>query len=186
MTDRYEMECMGETVTMIVDDDGVEFLGWDEDAELAAQALGFEPSNCWIVSQIIKNGRLDEELLSYSRRSDNAEVVETLIAAGAYVEAKDKDGWTPLHLAAWNGRDSIVEMLLAADADVDARTNAGWTPLYWAARKGHDSIVEILLAAGADVDARSNDGWTPLHLAAQHGHDSIVEILLAAGAKDTR
>jgi len=170
---------------MIVDDDGVQFVGWDEDAELAAQALGFEPSNCWVVSQAVKHGTLDDDLIKQSSLG-NIAVVGALLAAGADVDARSNDGWTPLHLAAWNGRDSIVEMLLAADADVDARTNAGWTPLHGAAWKGRDSIVEMLLAADADVDARTNDGWTPLHLAAQHGRDSIVEILLAAGAKDTR
>jgi ankyrin repeat protein len=58
-----------------------------------------------------------------------------LIAAGSEVDMPDKDGWTPLHLAAMMGHEEIVMILLDAGADANKRTTAkkygcesGWKP----------------------------------------------------------
>lgn len=40
---------------------------------------------------------------------------------GINVNAKEEDGWTPLHLAAQNGHKEIVDALLAKEADVNAK-----------------------------------------------------------------
>ena len=47
------------------------------------------------------------------------------------VNAKNKDGWTPLHLAATKGRIEIVEYLVEKGAeDVNAKNEYGQTPLH--------------------------------------------------------
>jgi len=38
-------------------------------------------------------------------------------------------GWTPLHMAAYNGYRDVAELLVADGADVNARDNHNWTPL---------------------------------------------------------
>ena len=48
----------------------------------------------------------------------NAPVASELIRAGADINAKDKDGKTPLMLAVVNGYQSLVELLLGNDADI--------------------------------------------------------------------
>ena len=63
---------------------------------------------------------------------------------GADVNAKDKDGDTPLHDAAFRGHKEMVELLLANGADVMARDNSGLTPLHEAHRRRHKEIVELL------------------------------------------
>ena len=58
----------------------------------------------------------------------HASVVKAPLDAGAKPDARDKNGWTPLHWAAHEGHASVVEALLAAGAKPDARNGEGKTP----------------------------------------------------------
>ena len=110
------------------------------------------------------------------------DLVQCLLTAGASVDARDMDDWTPLHTAAWQGQSGIADMLLVAGASVDARDMDDWTPLHMAAWQGRTGVADVLLAAGASVDARDMDDWTPLHMAAWQGQTEVANVLLAAGA----
>jgi len=52
------------------------------------------------------------------------EIAELLIAAGADVNAKNDNGWTPLHNAAGNNKE-VVELLIAKGADLNAKVKGG-------------------------------------------------------------
>ena len=60
---------------------------------------------------------------------ENIGAVKQHLAAGADVNAKNVDGWTPLHEAAFGGRKEIVELLISNGADVNAKGESGRTPL---------------------------------------------------------
>jgi len=105
--------------------------------------------------------------------------VKTLLAEGADVNTRDKDGATALLTVAMKGYKDVVEVLLANKADVNAKDKAGWTPLHAAAEHGHKDIVELLLAHKADVNAKTEGGSTPLHVAAGNGQKDVAELLLA-------
>ena len=49
---------------------------------------------------------------------------------GADVNARQNDGWTPLHLVAVNGQPVAVQLLLDSKADTNSRNEAGNLPLY--------------------------------------------------------
>ena len=137
----------------------------------------------------------------------NIEAVKQHLAAGADVNAKDGDGFTPLDVAiqfkkaeaadllrkhggkygsiqfaAAGGDTEALKEFLAAGADVNAKNKYGSTPLRYAAGNGHKEVHELLITKGADVNAKAGDGTTPLHNAAVYGHNEIAELLIANGA----
>ena len=108
--------------------------------------------------------------------------VRTCLRAGANPEARDEDGDTPLHNAAYNGHVGAIAALLEAGADLEARDENGATPLHWAAGEGHAGVIAALLEAGADPRARDESSATPLHWAADEGDAGVIAALLEAGA----
>ena len=87
------------------------------------------------------------------------------------VRARDKDGATPLHLAARYGRTpDIVAALVKAGADLAAENRQGNTPLHAAAEFGKaPSMIEALLDAGADPAAKNGAGQSPADLIGGNG-----------------
>ncbi|MCX3064435.1 ankyrin repeat domain-containing protein [Wolbachia endosymbiont of Drosophila pseudotakahashii] len=109
----------------------------------------------------------------------NIKVVGALIKGKAEINAKDRQGRTPLHWAASKGGIEVVNALIEKGSDVNAVNKYGNAPLRFAARDGHIDIVKALIQGGANVNARNSDG-TPLHTA--YGHEEIVKLLIGKGA----
>jgi hypothetical protein len=65
------------------------------------------------------------DILEAARKGKTREV-EALLAKGAGIEARDKDGRTPLMLAAQYGRTATVRLLLDKGAKPDARDARRW------------------------------------------------------------
>jgi Ankyrin repeats (3 copies)/Sel1 repeat/Ankyrin repeat len=122
------------------------------------------------------------EILDVARRGDFERVRVLLKGNPDLVSTKDKNGMTPLLLAAGAGHADVVKLLLASKADVNARGNNGLTPLFAAAALGHKDTVQLLLANQADVNAREDKGMTPLFVATFTGHADVVKLLLASKA----
>ncbi len=102
------------------------------------------------------------------------------------IARRTADGWTPLHLACFFGREGAAALLIDVGAPLDAiSTNAtGNTPLHAAiAGASVHGIVKRLVMAGADVTALGERRITPLHIAASRGDEALCDLLLARGAK---
>ncbi|KLU86656.1 hypothetical protein MAPG_05668 [Magnaporthiopsis poae ATCC 64411] len=91
--------------------------------------------------------------------------------------ADGKNGQTPLHLAAANGRKDTVRLLLNRGASMAAKERASRMPLHLAAANGHEDVTRLLLEAGADMAARRKTKLTPLDLAAENEHDDTARLL---------
>ena len=98
------------------------------------------------------------------------------------VDARSKNGQSPLVLAAAGGHEEVVETLLRAGADADAKDRDGLTPLHCAALEGHPRVVEALRQAEADGGAPDGDGCPTLFHAVVTGDLEAARVLLAEGA----
>ncbi|KZV71695.1 ankyrin, partial [Peniophora sp. CONT] len=101
--------------------------------------------------------------------------------------ARDKDGQTALHEAAYMGHCVIGRLLLKHGAPIDDADGHGKTPLHCATSSGDLDTVRLLLkhpavdgsdAAALRCCARDKDGWTALHEAAYRGNTEICRLLL--------
>jgi ankyrin repeat protein len=110
--------------------------------------------------------------------------IKDLLSNGAEVDIRDKNGMTPLLLAARKGNREIVKLLLAHGADVNAQDYyLAWTPLILASALGHKEVVKLLLEYGADVDIKDQNGMTALKYAIKNGYKEIVALLKSARTK---
>lgn len=62
------------------------------------------------------------------------------------VDARDQDGWTPLHWACRSWRVEVIRVLLANGADPSPRTKKGWTPWHVALYHDNGEFEDILHA----------------------------------------
>ena len=108
--------------------------------------------------------------------------VAALIEAGADVDARQADGATALHWAAYWDEPDALTRLIRAGADVNARNDYGATALWAACANRHPGIVERLLAAGADPNLGLGSGETLLMRCANTGDPRAVRALVAHGA----
>jgi ankyrin repeat protein len=112
----------------------------------------------------------------------NAAAVQHLIQEGFDVNARQADGATALHWAAYYGEVALAALLLDAGADVTAANRNGSTPLWLAASRGDAAVIAALLENGADPNEQLPLGRRPLMLAARSGSVGAVRALLERGA----
>ena len=107
-----------------------------------------------------------------------------LLKHNAKIDAVDKDGNQPLHLAWKRGHTKTSHLLLSNGADVNALNEDGQTLLHTAAGgwKDYPELCSILLKHNAKIDAVDKDGNQPLHLAWKRGHTKTSRLLLSNGA----
>uniref|UniRef100_A0A5F8HBE5 Ankyrin repeat and SOCS box protein 2 n=2 Tax=Monodelphis domestica TaxID=13616 RepID=A0A5F8HBE5_MONDO len=121
----------------------------------------------------------------------------SMIQSGKNLSEPNKDGWLPLHEAAYYGqlgclkilqkaceRKNVdaVRMLVQYNADTNHRCNRGWTALHESVARNDLEVMEILVSGGAKVESKNAYGITPLFVAAQSGQLEALRFLAKHGA----
>jgi len=109
--------------------------------------------------------------------------VEDLLKQGAFVDAVEGQGWTPLMLATSGDKLEVLELLLMEGASTEIKDKEHQkTALMSAARLNHLEAIDLLLSYGAQIDQGDKDGWTALTYAVKFKKREAVELLLSRGA----
>ena len=159
---KYEWDCMAvaiycgqQEMAKILEEQGFE--KGSNPGHLEAAILAYRND---IAKDIIRDLKEDapnrKEILTVglnaAAQSNNIKGFEILISKGAYINAENKDGVTPLHWAADENSKEIGELLISKGANINAKDNTSDTPLHWAANWNSKEMGEILDVSSHKVE----------------------------------
>ena len=133
-----------------------------------------------IVKELLSNAIIK---VGITKMNSNFDV---LMNAETKVDIPDKNGFTPLHYATYEGNLDIVKTLISAKANVDIPDFENRTPLHYAVQKGNLDIVKALISAKANVYSPDFENRTPLYYAAYKGNRDILKALITAAEELSR
>lgn len=109
------------------------------------------------------------------------EAAKALLAAGASIDAVNKEGKSPLHLCAASGNKVVFQHLLQGGANVQITDKAGSTVWHVAAESNSEGVIDILLS---DLESSHSAlaqedlmGRTPIFRAAIAGSEDALGLL---------
>lgn len=108
--------------------------------------------------------------------------IRLLVKKGADINARDPQGYAPVHTAARNRHPEQIALFSELGAKIDAPDGDGMTPLQHAVMRSHVATVKALLDRGADIEGKNSDGYTPLALALAEAKYEVANQLIEAGA----
>ena len=91
--------------------------------------------------------------------------------------ARNGEGDTLLHLAAFRGSEDDVRELVALGSVINARGDHGMTALHYAAISGHTDVAECLLSLGADRSLPDDFGQSAAKVATLGSHPELADLL---------
>jgi ankyrin repeat protein len=111
-------------------------------------------------------------------------VVDTLLLAGANVNAVDDSGRSVLHLSILAHNDSLLQRFCELAVDVNALDYLGNSPLMYTVHSANRWACILLLKANADPNIANRGGCVPLYAAKILKCWPIADVLRTYGAKE--
>lgn len=124
-----------------------------------------------------------QEVFDLLRKGDIPAVKAMVEKSPQLVEARDAQGLTLLHYAAYGQSSALVDFLIDKGAKPDAADSNAVTPLHIAAMSDRTEVAAALIRRGASIEARNDYRRTPLLLCArERGQAATARVLIEAGA----
>lgn len=114
-------------------------------------------------------------------QNGSVSVAELLLSRGASVEASDKEGKTPLHLAANSGSRELI-LLLQSRGAVSRRCEMDFFPIHDAVMRGRSNVLPLFADT---LDMPDSSFYTPLMMAVYGNKHECAVILVRMGANVT-
>jgi TPR repeat protein len=110
-----------------------------------------------------KVGSDNADMFAAVEKNDPQAIIGAVLA-GADVNARSQDGYTPLMYAVAKGNPEVVREIMSGGADINIQSSTGWTALMFAA-KDKPELLELLLGANPDLGLKNNVGQTAYDIA---------------------
>jgi len=124
-----------------------------------------------------------QEVFDLLRKGDVAAVKALIEKSPQLVEARDSDGDTLLHYAAYGGSVELINYFIDKGAKLELQDAQHKTPLHLAAMFDRQDAVAVLLKRGAALETRDDYQRTALILCArERGQAASGRVLIEAGA----
>ncbi|KAL3440618.1 hypothetical protein BJX65DRAFT_26209 [Aspergillus insuetus] len=129
-------------------------------------------------------------VLHHAAAAGSVEAINVLVPFySKYLDDKDANGHTPLHLATVNNRHEMVALLMSWHARANTVDKGGQTPLVYAVRHCDAAMVQLLIPGYTITsDGNSSLRWKDvtqfnlLHIAAERLDPEIISLLKDFGA----
>jgi len=141
-------------------------------------ALAIAEGRKHFVDRLIRNDARvgDPALLHAAYQTGNLKIVESLLKAGAPVDARDKGKVRLLEVAIKAGDMEAADLLLSHGANCEGML---WSSL----RSGNDELLDLVIKNGSDVREKDTDGTAPIGYALANDRAGAAAILLSHGAE---
>lgn len=120
-------------------------------------------------------------LLYKAARDNNIQELKKAIYFVDDIDLREKNGWTALIIAAFNGNIEAVELLISAGANPSATNYKGTTVLMYAfsnyENTRDESIFKIILQAGANPNAIDDSGKDILTYMKERGCTDLINLI---------
>jgi ankyrin repeat protein len=116
---------------------------------------------------------------NYSGGVDDLTTLDYYLEQGLDINAKDKEGLTPVFTCIESKRIDLLEALIERGADLEAVDSRGRTPLWHAVSQRKESIVRLLLKYNVKTDLTNDRGRTMRQELGSSLYDDLFEIIEA-------
>ncbi|XP_034942423.1 serine/threonine-protein phosphatase 6 regulatory ankyrin repeat subunit B-like [Chelonus insularis] len=114
-------------------------------------------------------------LLHHAVKRNDRYMIEALLDHKLDIEARNKEGLTPLHVAVDLDMPNIVDLLINHGADVNALTDKLQVPFHFAARRNNSQVLMSLGKKSAKINETDLSGQSPLFYAVIAGNVEAVD-----------
>jgi len=131
----------------------------------------------------------EKSIFDIARSGSLTELKEAVKQNSNIINTVNKEGYTPLTLACYNGNTEVAKYLVHNVKDINAKSSYG-TPLMAAVVKNNTELTALLLNKKVAINATDPNGTTALHYAVMFNLEEITKLLVNANAntnlKDNR